>query len=93
MRSLTAIALVDGDSIVWSKGFGFTNRAQKEKVTGDTLFHVGSISKSFTALGVLHALSKGVLTLDDPVKQHLHGFASTVVSGRRQLTELPYAIS
>src|SRR5690349_8517815 len=66
-----AIALVDGDSIVWSKGFGYTSRARNEKVTDQTLFHVGSISKSFTALGVLHAVSKGTLALDDPVKQHL----------------------
>jgi CubicO group peptidase (beta-lactamase class C family) len=70
-----AIALVDGDSIVWSKGFGYTNRAQKEKVTAETLFHAGSISKSFTALGVLYAASKGLLTLDDPVKQHLPWFS------------------
>ena len=70
-----AIAIVDGDSIVWSKGFGYTNRAQKEKVTDKTLFHVGSISKSITALGVLVAVSKGLLTLDDPVKQHLPWFS------------------
>jgi len=70
-----AIALVDGDSIVWSKGFGYTNRAQKEKVTGETLFHVGSISKSFTTLGILRAVDKGLLTLDDPVKQHLSWFS------------------
>jgi len=70
-----SIALVDGESIVWSKGFGYTNRAQNEKVTGDTLFHVGSISKSFTALGVLYAAGKGLLTLDDPVKKHLPWFS------------------
>ena len=70
-----SIALVDGASLVWSKGFGYTNRAQKEKVTGDTLFHVGSISKSFTALGILQAVGKGLLTLDDPVRKHLPWFS------------------
>ena len=31
-----SIALVDGDNIVWSEGFGYTNRSLKVKVTGDT---------------------------------------------------------
>ena len=70
-----AIALVDGDSIAWSRGFGYTNRTQKEKVTGETLFHVGSISKSLTALGILQAVGKGLLTLDDPVKKLLPWFS------------------
>ncbi len=35
-------------TVVWSKGFDYTNRAQKEKVTSETLFHVSSIPKSFT---------------------------------------------
>ena len=69
-----SIALVDGKNIVWSEGFGYTNRSQKVKVTADTLFHVGSISKSFTALGVLKAVDKGLLALDDPVKKHLSWF-------------------
>ena len=70
-----SIALVDGESIVWSEGFGYTNRSNKVKVTGDTVFHVGSISKSFTALGVLKAAGKGLLALDDPVKKHLPWFS------------------
>jgi CubicO group peptidase (beta-lactamase class C family) len=76
-RNITgaAIALVDGDTVVWSRGFGYTNRTQNEKVTGETLFHVGSISKSFTALGILQSVGKGLLTLDDPVKQHLPWFS------------------
>lgn len=66
-----SIALVDGENIVWSEGFGYTNRSNKVKVTADTLFHVGSISKSFTALGVLKAVDKNLLALDDAVKKHL----------------------
>ncbi len=70
-----SIALVDGDNVVWSDGFGHTNRSQTVKVTGDTLFHVGSISKSFTALGVLKAVDKNLLALDDAVKKHLPWFS------------------
>jgi CubicO group peptidase (beta-lactamase class C family) len=70
-----SIAIVDNENIVWSEGFGYTNRSQKVKITGDTLFQVGSISKSFIALGVLKAVDKGLLTLDDPIKKHLSWFS------------------
>src|SRR5436190_1656038 len=69
-----SVALADGEDIVWSEGFGYTSRSNKVKVTGDTLFHVGSISKSFTALGVLKAADKSLLALDDPLKKHLPWF-------------------
>ena len=69
-----SIALIDGKDTVWSGGFGFTDRFRRTRVTADTLFHVGSISKSFTALGVLKVVDKNLLTLDDPVKRHLPWF-------------------
>jgi CubicO group peptidase (beta-lactamase class C family) len=77
LRDITgaSIALVDGDNIVWSAGFGYTNRSLKVKVTGDTLFHVGSISKSFTALGVLKAVDKNLIALDAPLKKYLPWFS------------------
>jgi len=67
-----SVAIVDGDNIIWSEGFGHTNRSLQVKVTGDTLFHAGSISKSFTALGVLKAVDKQLLALDAPLKR-FHG--------------------
>lgn len=77
LRDITgaSIALIDGENIVWSDGFGYTNRSNKVKVTADTLFHIGSISKSFTALGVLKAVEKDLLTLDDPLKKYLSWFS------------------
>jgi CubicO group peptidase (beta-lactamase class C family) len=76
-----AIALVDGEQIVWSEGFGYTDRSRSVKVTGDTLFHAGSISKSFTALGILKAVDKGLLALDDAIKKHLPWFSPNSLFG------------
>ena len=70
-----AIALVDGAEVIWSEGFGYTNRSQKVEVTADTLFHAGSISKSFTALGVLKAVDRGLIALDAPLKKYLPWFS------------------
>ncbi len=76
-----SIALVDGDNIVWSEGFGYTTRSNKVRITSDTLFHVGSISKSFTALGLLKAVDKNLLSLDDAVKKYLPWFSAKSLLG------------
>ncbi len=76
-----SVAIVDAENIVWSEGFGYTDRSRKTKVTADTLFHAGSISKTFTALGVLKAVDKGLLALDDRLKKHLAWFGVNSRSG------------
>ena len=65
--------VVDG-KVVWSRGFGQRDVANKLPVTSQTLFMIGSTTKAFTtaALGTLK--DKGVLTFKDRVRQHLPAF-------------------
>ena len=42
--------------------------------THDTLFQIGSVSKSFTGFGVLLLEDMGLLSVNDPVSQHLPWF-------------------
>jgi CubicO group peptidase (beta-lactamase class C family) len=64
--------LVSRTAVLWSGGLGVTDRKTAEPVTADTIFRIGSITKSFTALGLLVLQEAGRLQLDDPVAQHLH---------------------
>ena len=50
-----AIAIVENDQILYSKGFGYRDYENKIKVDSNTLFAIGSATKSFTSslLGVL----------------------------------------
>ncbi len=43
-------------------------------VDADTVFRIGSISKTFTGIAVLQLAEEGLLALDDPVNEHLRGF-------------------
>ena len=76
-----SIALGEGGRVLWSEGFGHTDRSRAVPVTADTPFFVGSISKSFTALGVLRAASRGALSLDEPLAAYLPWFALRSRSG------------
>jgi CubicO group peptidase (beta-lactamase class C family) len=78
-----ALAIVRGDQIVHLKGFGEAN-ASKERVTPQTSFSIGSLTKSFTALAVMQLVNAGKLELDAPVQRYLPWFrvADADVSAR-----------
>lgn len=44
---------------------------------------IGSISKSFIALGVLKAVDKGLLALDDAINKHLSWFKARRAFSKR----------
>lgn len=69
-----ALALVDEKGILWVEGFGTTARDRKTPVTPNTLFYIGSISKTFTAVAVLSAVQDGLLDLDVPIITYLPDF-------------------
>ena len=52
---------------------GMADRQSARKVTPDTVFQIGSISKTFTALLLAHAVADGKVKLDDDVRVHLTG--------------------
>lgn len=64
---------------------GVLRRGEDASVTPHTLFQVGSITKSFTALAVMQLKEGGALTLDDEVAVHLPGFEAQTPITLRQL--------
>ena len=52
-------------------GLGLADAEQRRPVDRDTVFRVGSISKTMTAIGVLQLVEEGRLELDDPVAEHV----------------------
>lgn len=69
-----AVAVVEGDKVLYAKGFGLRQKGRAETVDADTLFEIGSTSKAFTtaALGLL--VDEGKLRWDDPVIDHVPAF-------------------
>ena len=64
-----AVAIVEGKKVIYSKGFGYSDYANKKPADANTLFAIGSATKAFTSsiLGQLQHEAK--LSLDDsPIK-------------------------
>src|SRR5262249_7625703 len=66
-----ALALIKDGGVVLEKGYGFRDLDTHAPVTTATLFNIGSISKSFTALGVAQLVDQRKVDLDAPVIRYI----------------------
>ncbi|MBL0136073.1 MAG: beta-lactamase family protein [Chitinophagaceae bacterium] len=48
-----SLAVIHNYKVVWAKGYGWADEAEKRPMTAATLFEPGSISKSLNAVGIL----------------------------------------
>jgi CubicO group peptidase (beta-lactamase class C family) len=62
----TAVLVLDG-AITARHHYGFADRTARRRVTGRTIYHWASITKTLTALAVLQLRDRGLLSLDDRV--------------------------
>jgi CubicO group peptidase (beta-lactamase class C family) len=69
-----AFAIVKDGKIVLLKGFGLRDQERKLPVTPQTIFSVGSLTKSFTAMLTMKAVDERRLSLDDRPGKHLPYF-------------------
>src|SRR5687767_2256708 len=89
-----SIAVIDGDRVVWARGYGVKEFGKSEAVDTTTLFLAGSISKPVFASGVLALVEQGKLALDEDINLKLKSWklpdsrftATEKVTLRRLLT-------
>ena len=62
----------DGQEFI--RGFGVTNINHPLPVDEDTLFQIGSTTKTFTATAVMRLVEQGTLSLDEPIRSYLPSF-------------------
>ncbi|HET6631207.1 MAG TPA: serine hydrolase [Rhodanobacteraceae bacterium] len=74
------VAVIDGER---SHVYGFGTLANGAAPDGDTVFEIGSLTKTFTATLLAQALTAGPLTLDTPVAKLLPGFTIPARDGKR----------
>ena len=68
-------AVVHDQTLVWSRGFGYSDLETKSPATSQTIYSICSISKLFTSIGIMQLRDRGLLRLDDPVASHLAWFS------------------
>jgi CubicO group peptidase (beta-lactamase class C family) len=64
-----AVGIVRNEHFVYERGYGMGSLELGVKLTPESVFYMGSISKQFTAASVVLAAEKGYLSLDDDVRR------------------------
>lgn len=73
-----SIALVHDGRIVWSDGFGFADTEKGIPAESNTVYMIGSTSKTLTTAALLNLYDQGLVLLDEPARTYLPEF--TMVS-------------
>jgi CubicO group peptidase (beta-lactamase class C family) len=63
--------VAEGDSILARGARGLARRAEETPNTPETSYHIGSVTKLFTAVATLKIARQGRLDLDDPITDYL----------------------
>ncbi|MGA2759401.1 MAG: serine hydrolase domain-containing protein [Candidatus Cybelea sp.] len=83
-----SVAITDRNGTLRIITLGYANRDSATPVTPRTLFAIGSITKSMTALALLQLHDAGQLDLDAPVRRYLPWFAIESLGGPILVHEL-----
>jgi CubicO group peptidase (beta-lactamase class C family) len=67
------VLIARGEHIVHRAAYGVANRATGTPNTTQTAFHIGSLTKSFTATTVMQLVEDGALDLQAPISRYLPG--------------------
>ena len=71
-----AFGVVVRDGSAYTKTIGLRSARPAEPVTADTAFRIASMTKMFTALGLLHLRDQGKVQFDEPVETIVPELAS-----------------
>ena len=66
-----ALVVVKDGKIIKAAGYGFADMQRQTPATAETIYHVGSIGKTFMASTIMLLAKDGRLALDDSIVKHL----------------------
>lgn len=69
-----SVAIVKNGKTVLAKGYGFADLENDVPATTETVYRIGSITKQFTAAGIMRLMEQGKLSLDDTLQKLFPGY-------------------
>lgn len=81
-----AVAVVQGDTVVYANGFGVREHGKSAPIDADTLFQIASTTKAFTSAALGMLVEEGKVRWDDPVVSYVPAFQLADPWVTRQMT-------
>jgi len=99
-RPGAAVVIVENGEIIHQSGYGLANVELNVPISNDTVFRIGSVTKQFTAAGIMLLEQRGQLSTSDRIEKYLpdyptHGHVITIdnllthTSGIMSYTNIP----
>lgn len=66
-----AVAVAENGEIVWEEAFGWADVEHRVRATPNTIYRLGSISKTITATGLMLLVEEGKVDVDGPAVDYL----------------------
>lgn len=95
-----SVLVAENGKVIYEKTAGYADIENRRKVTPTTTFRIGSVTKQFTAAGILKLAEMGKISIDDPLSKYIPEFPRgdevtihhllTHTSGIKSYTEDPY---
>jgi CubicO group peptidase (beta-lactamase class C family) len=63
--------IINDDTIIWSKGYGYYDLGEKKQATIDTIYVLASITKTIVGTALMQLYEQGLFDLDDDVNMFL----------------------
>src|ERR1700675_910383 len=66
-----ALSVIKNGQIIYERGYGMADLDHDISINPETVFHVASVSKQFTATAILLLAQDGMLSLDDDARKYI----------------------
>jgi len=83
-----AVLIAKDGKIIYEKGFGVEDITTKKLIDNNTLFNVGSISKTFVAFGILQLAKENKLSIDDDIYKYFPDFKDSSIAKKIKIHHL-----
>jgi CubicO group peptidase (beta-lactamase class C family) len=77
-----SVLIAKDGKVLLNNGYGFADLNQKTKNKSGTKFAIGSVTKQFTAIGIMQLVEKGLIKVEDKISKYIpsapHGDKITI---------------
>jgi len=80
------VMVIKNGKIIYQQALGYADYNTKRALDNNSVFELASVSKQFTAMGILICKERGLLSLDDNVKKFFPGLPYDNITVRNLLT-------
>ncbi len=83
-----AVLVMKGEEIIFTGTYGLADMVTKEKITANTLFNTGSISKTFVSNTILMLAQENKLSLNDSLIKYFPDFKNQAIAKKVKIIHL-----